>query len=226
MTTAEKALERSGVGTVTGTPDEVRKKLAHLSVNQVVALTLLQSNHTHAHALLDTIAGLTVLIPNIMEHRHEAKYRSIIEALVPDVPPPQHKLIEARMTAEARKGVIETGEWMTAAQIAEIAGFSATNPSAQPNKWKREGQIFAIHHRGTDYFPGYALDASTDYRPTKGLARVLEVFSGKKDDWGLAYWFASVNSFLGGKRPQDLLISKPDRVLAAAEDEVAGVLHG
>lgn len=226
MTTAQNALERSGVGTITGTPDEVRKKLAHLPVDQVVALTLQHGNHALAHVLLDTVAGLTALIPSIIERRHEAKYQSIIEALVPDIPPPRHKLIEARMTAEARKSVIETGEWMTAAQIAEIAGFSTTNPSAQPNKWKREGQIFAIHHRGTDYFPGYALDASTDYRPSKGLARALKVFRGKKDDWGLAYWFASVNSFLGGKRPQDLLISEPDRVVAAAEDEVAGVLHG
>lgn len=130
------------------------------------------------------------------------------------------------MTADARKRVIETGEWLTAAQIAEMAGFSASNPSAQPNKWKRDGLIFAIHHRGTDYFPGYALGPATDYRPAKGLARVIEAFGGKKDDWGLAYWFASANSLLGGKRPQDLLISKPDRVVAAAEDEVAGVLHG
>ena len=73
---------------------------------------------------------------------------------------------------------------------------------------------------------GDARRASTDYRPAKGLVRVLKVFRGNKDDWGLAYWFASANSFLGGKRPQDLLISKPDRVVAAAEDEVAGVLHG
>lgn len=226
MTTTEKALERSGVGTVTGTPDEVRRKLAHLPVDQVVALTLQHCSKAHAHLLLDAVVGLAALIPGIIERRQEAKYQSIIEAIVPDVPLPQHKLIEARMTAEARKGVLETGEWMTAAEVAKVAGFSTTNPSAQPHKWKREGQIFAIHHRGTDYFPGYALDTSTDYRPAKGLAPVLEVFRGKKDDWGLAYWFASVNSFLGGKRPQDLLISKPDRVLAAAEDEVAGVLHG
>jgi len=39
-------------------------------------------------------------------------------------------------------------------------------------------------------------------------ARVLSVFRGRKDEWGLAYWFASVNSFLGGKRPQDLLIDE------------------
>jgi hypothetical protein len=153
-------------------------------------------------------------------------FRSIIEALVPDVPLPRHKLIEARMTAEARKRVLETGDWMTAAQIAEAAGFSSSNPSAQPNKWKKDGQIFAVRHRAVDYFPGYALDPSTGYRPAKGLARVLAVFRGRKDDWGTAYWFASVNSFLGGKRPQDLLIGEPDRVVAAAEDEVAGVLHG
>jgi hypothetical protein len=226
MTAAEKALERSGVGTVAGTPEEVRSKLAHLSAEQVVALTLKHGNKSLAQVLLDTVAILAPLIPSIIEDRHAARFRSIIEALVPDVPPPRHKLIEARMTAEARKRVIETGEWMTAAQIAEMAGYSSSNPSAQPNKWKRDGQIFAIHHRGTDYFPGYAFDASTDYRPAKGLARVLEVFRGNKDDWGLAYWFASVNSFLGGKRPQDLLISEPDRVVAAAEDEVAGVRHG
>lgn len=226
MTTAAKALERSGVGTVTGTSDEVRKKLADLQADQVVALTLQHSNKALAQVLLDAVAGLAAVIPGIIERRHEAKYQSIIEAIVPDVPLPQHKLIEARMTAQARKAVLETGEWMTAAEIAEMAGFSASNPSAQPNKWKRDGQIFAVRHHGVDYFPGYAFDAATDYRPAKGLARVLEVFREKKDDWGLAYWFASVNSFLGGKRPQDFLINKPDRVVAAAEDEVAGVLHG
>jgi hypothetical protein len=86
--------------------------------------------------------------------------------------------------------------------------------------------LFAVRHRGVDYFPGYALDPSTDYRPARGLAKVLAAFRGRKDDWGLAYWFASVNSFLGGKRPQELLIYEPERVVAAAEDEVAGVLHG
>ena len=134
--------------------------------------------------------------------------------------------LEARMVAEARKAVLESGDWLTAAEVANVAGFSANNPSAQPNKWKKEGQVFAVRHRGVDYFPGYALDPSTDFRPVKALAKVLDVFRGKKDDWGLAYWFASVNSFLGGERPQDLLIGEPDRVVAAAEDEVAGVLHG
>jgi len=220
----ENAFERSGVGTVIGTPDEVREKLAHLSADQVVALTLTHSDKALAHAILDAVAGLAALIPNVIEQRQDARFQSIIEALVPDVPPPRDKLLQARMTAEARKVVLKGGEWMTGTEIAEMAGLSAR--STQPNKWKKDGRIFAVRHRGVDYFPGYAFGPSTDYRPAKRLAGVLEVFSGKKDDWGIAYWFASVNSFLGGKRPQDLLISKSDSVVAAAEDEVAGVLHG
>ncbi len=226
MTPTGKAFELSGVATVTGTPEEVRSRLAQLPVDQVVALTVKHGNKPAVRALVATVANLVPLVSSIIERRQDAMFRSIVEALVPDVPLPEHKLVEARMTAEARKRVLETGDWMTAAQVAKVAGFSASNPSAQPNKWKKAGQIFAVHHRGVDYFPGYALDVATDYRPTKGLAKVLKVLRGRKDDWGLAYWFASANSFLGGKRPQDLLIDEPDRVVAAAKDEVAGVLHG
>lgn len=72
-------------------------------------------------------------------------------------------------------------------------------------------RLFRLACCGVDYFPGYALDPSAGYRPAKGLTKVMGVFRGRKDDWGLAYWFATVNSFLGGKRPQDLLIDQPDR---------------
>jgi hypothetical protein len=58
------------------------------------------------------------------------------------------------------------------------------------------------------------------------LARVIRILEGKKDAWGMAYWFASVNSFLGGERPQDLLATQPDRVIAAAQDELEDIAHG
>lgn len=226
MATIDEAIKLSGVGTLAGTPEQVRTGLSHLHAGRVVALTLEYGNDAAVRALTDTVANLAPLVRTILERRQHEALDSIIEALVPDVPPPQHKLVEARMIAESRKAVLESGDWLTAAQTAEMAGFSTTNPSAQPNKWKKDGQIFAVRHRGVDYFPGYALDPSTDYRPAKGLAKVLDVFRERMDEWGLAYWFASVNSFLGGKRPQDLLIGEPARVIAAAEDEVAGVLHG
>jgi hypothetical protein len=226
MARADEAIELSGVGTLSGTPEQVRTGLSRLRAEQVVALTLEHGNEPAARALAQTVASLAPLVGSILKRRQGEMLNSILEALVPEVPPPYHTLIEARMAGDARKAVLETGDWLTASQVAEVAGFSSTNPSAQPNKWKKDGQVFAIRLRGVDYFPAYALDRATDYRPVKALARVLAVFKDRKDDWGVAYWFASANGFLGGKRPQDLLLSESDRVVAAAQDEVSGILHG
>jgi hypothetical protein len=137
-----------------------------------------------------------------------------------------NELKEAAMLARARTAVIESGDWLTAAQLADMAQFSSSNPSAQPNKWKRDGSIFAIRHNGIDYFPSYALDPSTGYRPRKAMSEILKTFGAAKDGWGLSYWFMSDNSFLGGQRPKDVLATAPERVLAAARDELEGSRHG
>ena len=130
------------------------------------------------------------------------------------------------MLVRSRQVVLESGDWLTAAEIAELAGLSTRNPSAQPNKWKKQGQIFAINHRGVDYFPGYGLDREGGFRPVKALAKIIGIFGEHKDGWGMAYWFHSDNSFLGGKRPQDLLASAPERVIEAAMDEIQEITHG
>ena len=129
------------------------------------------------------------------------------------------------MLVQARKAVLQSGDWLTSADIAQLAGLSTRNPSAQPNKRKKQSQIFAIHNGGIDYFPSYGLSSDAGFRPLKSLAKVIEAFAGHKDGWGMAYWFSSQNSFLGGKRPQDLLASAPDSVIAAALDEIQGVAH-
>lgn len=130
------------------------------------------------------------------------------------------------MLARSRKAVLEGADWLTAAQVAKLAGLSATNPSTQPNKWKRQRRIFAVHHNGVDYFPGYGLDPQAGWRPRKTMKSVLEVFGDDKDGWGLAYWFGSANSFLGGRRPQDMVATKPEQVIAAARDELQDAVHG
>ena len=135
-------------------------------------------------------------------------------------------LKETAMLIRARKAVLANGDWLTAAEVAQLAGLSTRNPSAQPNKWKRQGQIFTIYHGGVNYFPGYGLDCATGFRPVKALARVIDTFAEYKDGWGMAYWLHSVNSFLGGNRPQDLLATIPERVIEAALDEVQEVAHG
>ena len=133
------------------------------------------------------------------------------------------------MTADARSAILKTSDYLNAAQVVEMAGFSKTIPSAQPSSWKQDGMIFAVNQCGVDLFPGYALDPTKEYRPYKLVSEVIKVFGNRKDGWGLAYWFASVNSLLGGARPQDLIEQAPEKVLAAARDALAdmdGVSHG
>ncbi len=91
---------------------------------------------------------------------------------------------------------------------------------------QRLGQIFAIHHNGSDYYPLYALDPANGYRPLPVVADILRLFAGSKDSWQVALWFGSVNSYLSGKRPQDVLTEAPEPLLRAARAEAEGLQHG
>ncbi len=130
------------------------------------------------------------------------------------------------MNAEARDAVLKSADWFTAAQLSQMANLKGRNANAQPSRWKRNGRIFALRQNGRNYYPGYALHPEAAYRPIKGLAPILKRFEGELDEWDIAIWFASINGFLGGRAPKDLLLSAPDKALAAAEDEMAGILHG
>lgn len=85
--------------------------------------------------------------------------------------------------------------------------------------------LFSVDHEGIELFPAYAF-TDDQLQPLSGLQAILTLFAGKKDDWGVAYWFASANGYLGGKPPQDVLRTNPEEVLLAVKDELAGVTHG
>jgi hypothetical protein len=211
---------------LTGPARTVRARLEEAGDDQVVAFRLEHASQGAASAFAEAVRLIAPMIVRKLGDMETATLEKLVDALVPAVSPPDHLLAEARMNAEARTAVLASAEWINAARLSEIAGFTGQNASAQPNKWKREGRIFALRHGGTDLYPAYALDARARYRPVPGLAPVLKVFGDALDAWDIAIWFASANGFLGGAVPKDLLASAPERVLAAAEDEIAGVLHG
>ena len=217
--------DTAAFATLVGTPSEVASRLDKVKAEQVIVLPVTGADAEHAVLLAQTLASVVSFIESALRKQDEQTVKALVNAVVPKAPPSPSLLREAAMLARSRKAVLEGADWLTAAKLAELAGLSASNPSTQPNKWKRQRQIFAIHHNGVDYFPGYGLDPEADWRPRKALKSVLEVFGDEKDGWGLAYWFLSANSFLGGKRPQDVLATRPEQVIAAASDEMEGVAH-
>jgi hypothetical protein len=219
--------EQSGVSTLVGTPKEARASLSRSHADRVLVVSFDHIKPNVFEALAENFANLASLMYEVLQERQDLNsLERLAEVFVTRKPPSPRLLKEAAMLVQARKAVLESGDWLNAADIAQVAQLSTRNPSAQPNKWKKQGQIFAINHGGVDYFPGYGLDPDTSYRPLKALAKVIEIFEGYKDSWGMAYWFRSDNSFLGGKKPQDLLASVPDRVIDAALDEIQGIAHG
>lgn len=220
-------IDHPGVSTLVGTPKEVRAKLDRSQAERVLVVTFDDIKPAAFHTLAENFTNVASSMLEVLRERQDRELlERLAEVLVPRTPLSPRLLKEASMLVQARKAVLESGDWLSAADVAQLAGLSSRNPSAQPNKWKKQGQLFAIHHGGVDYFPGYGLDKDIGFRPAKALAKIIQIFAGRKDSWGMAYWFRSQNSFLGGKRPQDLLACSPERVIAAAQDEVEEIAHG
>lgn len=219
-----KQIHQEAPTVMVGTGLEVIQLLHRSTARRALAVTFANDDEMHLLELM--IRRVTEFYPQLMRQRQHEAIDKIVSALLPEVAIPDAALAQARMMVDAKSAILNSGDLLPAGEIAKLAGYSANNPSAQPNKWKRDGAIFAIHHKGTDYFPIYALNPDENYRPYKAVADILRVFGDTKDSWGLAFWFAGLNSFLDDQRPQDLLAADPERVIAAAKDEIEGVQHG
>jgi hypothetical protein len=58
------------------------------------------------------------------------------------------------------------------------------------------------------------------------IPNVLEIFGDRLSDWAIAVWFIAGNGYLDGKSPKNLVEKNPNRVIAAAQDEMNEVSHG
>jgi hypothetical protein len=131
-----------------------------------------------------------------------------------------------QMQARAVETVMRNSQWLTASQLAELMNPNIDDPDKVIEEWKAKFLIFSVLREGIEYFPSYALDKENNYQPLTIIAELLKIFEEKKDGLGIAFWCESANSYLGAKSPKDLLKQEPLRVLTAAYDEIAGVLHG
>ncbi|HCU2528110.1 TPA: tyrosine-type recombinase/integrase [Klebsiella oxytoca] len=123
-----------------------------------------------------------------------------------------------RQLEELKARILADSEWLTACELSAKAGFRSADPEAGPKGWKAAGKIFSLKVDGEDLYPDYVLDEKM--RPLKVVRLILSLFKERKTPWGLAIWFGSANRRLRGGKPKDLLVSKSELVLMAAQDEV------
>jgi hypothetical protein len=68
---------------------------------------------------------------------------------------------------------------------------------------KRDGEIFAIEHKGVDYFPFYSVPEQRTIDRIERLPNPAPLLSIPRRV-GAVFWFANRNRFLDDHRPQDL----------------------
>lgn len=207
-----------------GASKEISDYLRQTPTRRALAITF--ENERELAAVEEVYRRVGEVLPQLIRSRQQDKVSKVVEALLPEMVPSRSALIQARMQVEAKTKILKSGDYLRAAEIAKLAGYSENNPSAQPSKWKRDETIFTVEMNGVDYFPSFTLNPEKSYKPYSVVGDVLDVFQDTKSGWGLAFWFAGLNSFLDDQRPQDLLASKPALVIAAAKDAMEGLQHG
>lgn len=130
------------------------------------------------------------------------------------------------MLDKGKARLLQSGDFFTAETFAVLAQLSTKQSRVELREWVRAGNIFSLAHEDKEYFPLYAFDPASSYRPFLPLAAIIRILGSSKHDWTMALWFGSSNSYLGGCMPKDVLMDNPARVLDAAQSETHGALHG
>jgi len=131
------------VSTLVGTPKEVKARLGRSQAEQVLVLAFDHIKPAAFKALAENFTNVASSMFEVLQERLDKEsLERLAEVLVPRTPPSPRLLKEAAMLVQARTAVLESGDWLSAADVAQLAGLSTRNPSAQPNKWKKQGQIF------------------------------------------------------------------------------------
>jgi hypothetical protein len=165
---------------------------------------------------LENAASVGALL-SALEEREAAK-DTLIEAMLPkSALPTAPAVLQARRNAAAREEMISEFGLLGSSEVAELAGSRAGNRAALANRWKQEGRLFTVTHRGETLYPGFQFDGKG--QPLPAVAQVLKTLGRQSYDWELALWFTARNGWLGAKRPVDLLEREPAAVVEAARRE-------
>ncbi len=201
--------------------DEVAVQMKHLRLDEGDSLDL---DLDDEQALILVVEGggdaaLAELVSLWNLRRASAERREqIITSLLPMKVPSHEELDQLHRNAAERTRLLEDFGYYTSAQLAERVGSRAANKSQFASRLKKGGTLFAVPFRGQSLFPAFQLDS--DFKPKPAIAETLRRLNQRGlKGWEVAFWFAANSSFLGGKRPLDLLDSKADLVVDAASRE-------
>lgn len=171
-----------------------------------------------------TMATLSA-IRSLVAHGRAAD--RLVDALMPEsiaVPTPA-AVLQARRNAQARSALLDEFGALRSHEVADLAESRASNRAALANRWRAENRLVAVPVRDELLYPGFQFNADGKPKPAIGPTIGWLRSDPHITDWQVALWFVTPTSWLGGRRPVDLLDERPDAIVDAARRE-AGDLAG
>jgi hypothetical protein len=150
----------------------------------------------------------------------------LIEALMPEqlIVPTPAAVLQARRNAQTRTALLEEFGALRSHEVAELAHSRASNRAALANRWRSEHRVVAVPVRDELLYPGFQFSAEGRPKPVVGTALEWLRSDPHTTDWQAALWFATPTSWLGGRRPVDVMDEDPDAVIDAARREASDLV--
>jgi hypothetical protein len=167
-------------------------------------------------SFLDKVVRVT---GTLNESRQEGAIARLAEVILPDDLAGARGALAADNLDLRDRFVAETAP-LTSAQVGARSGHRSSNPYATAARWKKAGDVFSVHHRGAEYFPGFQF---RDGRPHPAVKPVLAALPPSLSPWQRAFWFVTGNGWLDGATPADRL-DDAAAVIEAARHEAEEVV--
>lgn len=132
----------------------------------------------------------------------------------------------ARNLSLAKAEVLASGHFLTPDSLASRLNQDASALTVLLAKAEAQLRIFSVEDGGQIFYPSYAFLTDGHGSLIPDLLDVLTVLHSERSGWDMAFWFRSPNTFLGGKRPEDVLGQNLHDLLFAAHEEVCSVTPG
>ena len=181
-----------------------------IDLDQAQARSITNKDVEHVQQLMSDVVAVAL---TVRQERRNVARDQLVDLLVGDVGLTPLDMKRARLEAKTLRAIRHSTEWLTSAEVADLADLGPANPIGTVSRWKQQGRIFALRQGGKDHYPKYAL--GPDFHPLPVLKEILSVLAGYEPEL-LAAWFDSSSRLLRGKRPRELVASEPAKVLAAA----------
>jgi len=141
-------------------------------------------------------------------------FERTVEAMTSESVPSQAAAEQMRRNADARHRVLAEYGTLTSEEVADEVGSRARNRAASAHRLQNAGKVFAVRHQGQTLFPAFQFAGGA---VRTGVPEVLRVLHDRGlSGWEIALWFIAGSSFLGGRRPVDLLDEDQELVIEHA----------